>query len=606
MLSGSGIQRNALVLSILLATLVATTTPAPAQEGAPPAPVKPTVKSGAITERYPPGTLALLRVASVARVRSWLSTSPFGGLTRDAEVGPLWEQLTGMAKMYAAGLEEKTRVNLLSMLDQIQGEATIAITTLKIARPPVPGIMITLDCGDKAEQFKKDVGTLLELVPETLYRRTVREVSGFSIQTFVPVKEEEGRRRGIWRTLGHIHLVWVGSVLVFSNDKAGIDRFVQASGGQEQVLTLGDTDNWKDTIEKLGGKGEMTFFVNIHAFAELLEAATGAMPEDVGPVIAALGLDQFPAMGSATFLRNDALTGRFILRYTGDGKSGLGSLLTFKKADLSIPAWVPDDAWQVMVFNYDFQGAFSGFLGMVKEAGDEPYEEVQEGLERFHDRFGFSLQDDLFGSLGQPLIMVRLTPTGKESTLDPRTSRLLMSPLGGQGPMLIGVRIRDRKTFESFLSVIEEQGAEVTEYLGATIISGPTYSEDQPIVELAVTDTHVLFGLGMTSIVRQVLQRMGGRERGFAGQAGVRDVLDGLPREGIGLLVYNYGKAIATGINAMKTAMAFTKRAEVLAKLKLPSTEVLEKYLGYAASVATYEPGTGLILDTTFRFGPGK
>jgi len=597
MRSGSSIKRSALVLLVLSAILAGPAIPAPAQgEGA---------RYLGITERYPPGTLALLRVASVAQLRSWLATSPFGAMTRDAEVGPLWQQLTGMASMYAAGLERKTGVNLLSMLDQIQGEATIAITTLKISAPPVPGVMITLDCGEKAEGFKKDVNKLLELVPETVFRKSVREVSGVSIQTFVPVKDEEGKRRGFWPKLGHLHLAWVDSVFVFSNDKAGVDRFVQASR-QEQVETLGGTDNWKSTIDKLGGRGEMTFFANIHALAELLEAAAGAMPEDVRPVIAALGLDQFPAMGSATFLKGNALTGRFILRYTGDGKRGLGSLLTFKKADLSIPRWVPDDAWQVMIFNYDFQKAFSGFLGMVQEAGEEPYEDVQEGLERFHNRFGISLQDDLFGALAQPLIMVRLTPPSDQSPIDPRSNRLLMSPLGGQGPMLFAVRIRDRKVFETFLSVIEERGAEVTEYLGATIVSGPTYGDDQPLIELAITDTHVFFGMGTTSIVRQVLQRMGGRESGFAGHAGVRDVLDGLPREGIGLLVYNYGKAIATGINVMKTAMAFTKRAEVLAKLKLPSSEVLERYLGYAASVATFEPGTGLILDTTFRFGPGK
>ena len=258
-----------------------------------------------------------------------------------------------------------------------------------------------------------------------------------------------------------------------------------------------------------------------------------------------------------------------------------------------------------MILNYDFQSAFSGLLGIVDAAGEEPYEDFQEGLEEFRNNFGISLQDDLLGALSNPIVIVRLTPTGQEPILTSGRGRDFM-PMGGAGPMLFGIKIKNRKTIETFLEYFENQGAMVSEYLGATIVSGPTLGGDQPMFEVAITDTHLLMGAGGTPIVRQVLQRMGGQERGFAGAEGVRDAIQDLPREGVGLVVYNYGKALATGLNAMKMAMILARRAEDLARFKIPSATVLEKYLGHAGAVLLFEPGNGVIFDSNFRFKRSK
>jgi len=552
-----------------------------------------------IAERFPPGTIGLIRLNRMDHFGAWLEKSPLAAMVKDPEVKPLWDAANALARRYAKQAEDQVGVNLLDMLGRIRGEIAIGLTTVRIARPPAPGLLLAVDCGDGAEAFRRDLDRLLERVPAKAFRRVTREVKGCPIEVFSPVRAE-GRRNPL-NVLGPVHLAWVGSVLVAGNDKAGLDRFVQVSLGEKLPL-LGETENYRDTIARLGGAGDLTMYVNIRAISEVLEAAVGAMPENVGPVITALGLDQFPALGSSTFLRDDAATGRFILRYTGDRKTGLGSLLAFKNTTLSVPAWVPEDAWQVMILNYDFQGAFDGLLGMVHDAGEEPYEDLEEGMERFYQRFGLSLRDDLLGALANPVVLVRLPPVGNEPLLAVPGGGLPYASMGGQGPILFGVRIRNRKPIEQMIEVQEGMGAQVTEYLGATIVSPPTFSEDQPIMEFAVTDTHVLFGMSMNSIVRRTLQRMGGRESGFAGQEGVRDAVAGLPREGVGLFVYDYGRAIATGLNVLKVATAVTDRVDILAKIPIPSASVLEKYLGHAAAVMTFEPGVGVIFDSSFRF----
>ena len=539
---------------------------------------------------------------SVKQLRAWLETSPFARMIKDAEVKPLWEKGTELAQQYNGMAEKAVGVSPLGLLDRIQGEAMIAMTGLKIADPPTAGIAFAIDCGDAKEAFAKDLDTLLAQVPEKAYRSSERTVEGVSIRVFSPVSSEDDqgrrrRRRGP-AVLGPIHMAWVGSVLFLSNDKSAIDSYVQ-SGSQEQSSTLGDTANWRDTMDKLGGSGDMTLYVNINAISELLEAFSG-MNEDAAPIIAALGLDQFPALGSSSFFKDEALTGRAVLRYTGDRKSGLGSLLQLKKADLSVPRWVPENAWQVTIFNYDVTGAFDGMMGMMKEAGEEPAADIEEGLEEFRNKFGMSLRDDFLSAFGNPVVLVRMPPPANALDSDERNMGMVFRPFGG-APMLLGVKVRNRQILEQFIEYFEGMGSSVTEYLGATIMTGPTFDGVNPVFEFAITDTHILYSMGGGNMIRQVLQSMGGQSRGFGGQEGVRDAVKELPREGAALIVYNYGRALATGLNFLKLATRMTERVDILAKLSIPSAAVLEKYLGFAATVVAFEPGTGIVADTTFR-----
>ena len=145
------------------------------------------------------------------------------------------------------------------------------------------------------------------------------------------------------KMIGNIHMAWIGTTLVISNDKSGFDKLIQVSQGEE-LKTLGDTQNWKDTMEQLGGAGDSTFFLNVSAISELLEMSLPMMPDEVGPVLSALGLDEFPSMGASSFYTKGGVRSKMVLRYTGDGKSGLGSLLAFKESKLEIPRWVPEDA----------------------------------------------------------------------------------------------------------------------------------------------------------------------------------------------------------------------------------------------------------------------
>ena len=179
-------------------------------------------------------------------------------------------------------------------------------------------------------------------------------------------------------------------------------------------------------------------------------------------------------MGASSFYTKDGIRSKMILRYTGDGKSGLGSLMTFKESKLEIPRWVPDDAMQVFIMDYDFEAAFSGFMGMVQEMGEEPYAGVTEGLEEFNQEFGLSLQDDIIPALAGPVIMVQNEAIAG-ATIDAmkKSGRMNINPMMGGGSTLFGIQIRNRRPIEQMLAFLEGMGAEVSNYGGAKIFSPP-------------------------------------------------------------------------------------------------------------------------------------
>jgi len=582
-----------ILLSLMILVHGVAVSPAAAQDPAKPS--KPT----ALVENFPPGTLAVMRIKDVARYRDWLSTSPLAHMVRDPEVQPLWELILGKAKMLNSMAAQKVGVDFLDLLDQIKGEAAIAVTKFMMNPRPSVGVMLLLDCREGAEAFKQHTDALLKLVPEGTFETTDREITGVPVKTFVPIKGASGRRDPL-QYVGPIHLAWLGSALLISNDKSGFDKFIQASKSDQPANTLGQSKNWRDTMEKLGGAGDFTMFVNTQVIAEIIEAFSPMMGESIGAVVSALGLDQFPAIGASAFLKPNGVMSRSILRYTGDGKSGIGSLLAFRKSDLTIPNWVPEDAMSVVIVNYDFSKAFSGLLGMMQEAGDEPYEEMQEFLDNFHAEFGMSLQDDLIGALAGPIILVSYEATGAIPSIRSIRGGSPFNRMGLQNSTLMGVRIRNRKAIEQFMEIAEQFGFEATEYMGATIFRAPGMNGDEgPVAEAAITDNYVLLGLGTTSVVRPTLQRMGGQDSGFAGIKGVRRALENLPREGVGLAVSNYGRAISSQLNMVKAMVkVFGAKATDLANLSVPSSTIFEKYCGYGAGMITMEPGVGLVSES--------
>ena len=161
-----------------------------------------------MAERFPPGTLLVMRVKSVEQFRGWLATSPIAAMVKDPEVKPLWDQLTTLATGFAAKAEKQSGVNFLQMLDQIHGEVSIGLTKIRIASPPIPGLMITIDCGSGAEAFKKELAALLQQIPEKAFTTVEREVKGVSIQVLSRFAGPTNGVRVAWPSSGRF--TWPG------------------------------------------------------------------------------------------------------------------------------------------------------------------------------------------------------------------------------------------------------------------------------------------------------------------------------------------------------------------------------------------------------------
>ncbi len=602
----------------LVALLALPALPIHAQDATAPTAAPTAVRT--LTERFPESTLVVFRSRNVSRDVAWFTDGPFGRMVADPEIKPMWDTAMGYVEKFRASAKEGTGVDFLEMLRRVKGEASLALTRLSITMSgPRPGLMMLIDCGDQREAMQGDIETLLKLVPEGRLRTVEREIEGYKTVSYQPLRkkaepkdekadgEEENPRRTRRRRnreawidfVGVIQTAWIDSTLVISNDRSGFQKFLKATKDQ-QVKALGDTANWVQTMEKLGGTGDSLLYGNITGLTGVIEAAAGMMPDDVGPVVSALGLDEFPSIAfSGRYMPNGIRT-KAILRYTGDTTTGLGALLQFNRHKLQVPNWIPDDVMDFWMVDYDFDKAFGSLLSLVEAAGEEPYEDMQDTFQEFEDTFGIRLRDDLIGSLVGPIIMMRYGATSALS--DALSEQRMVFPPGGAGSTLIGVRIRNRNPWERLLEYAEGMGAEVSEYGPARIISPPTGMD--MALDLAITNDFMMASIGTTSIIRPVLSGLGRTGGGLGAIGGVRKALEGLPKEGVGVYVVNYGKWWSNTANLVKLLVdmrgAFGAKTDVtdLAKWDVPSSEVFEKYFGYAGSVMDFKPGVGIIMES--------
>lgn len=574
-----------------------------------------------LTERFPESTLVVFRSRNVGRDVTWFTKGPFGRMVRDAEIKPLWDTLMGYVESFRTTAKENTGVDFVEMLQRVKGEASLALTRLSVTMSgPRPGLMLLIDCGDEREAMQRDIETLLKLVPEGRLRIVERELEGYATTSYQPLRKkaepkkdgDEGeedsrttrrrrRDREAWIDfVGVIQTAWIDSTLVISNDRSGFTNFLKATK-DAKVKALGDTANWVQTMDKLGGTGDSVFYGNITGLTGVIEAAAGMMPDEVGPVVSALGLDEFPSIAfSGRYMPNGIRT-KAILRYTGDTTTGLGALLQFNRHKLQVPSWIPDDVMDFWMIDYDFDKAFGSLLSLVEAAGEEPYEDMQDAFQEFEDKFGIRLRDDLIGSLVGPIIMMRYGATSALS--DAIQEQRFVFPAGGAGSTLVGVRIRNRDPWERLLEYAEGMGAEVSNYGPARIVSPPSGGMDMAI-DLAITNNYMMASIGTNSIIRPVLSGLGRTGGGLGEIGGVRKALEGLPREGVGVYVVNYGKWWSNTANLVKLLVdmraSFGSETDVtdLAKWKVPSSEVFEKYFGYAGSVMDFKPGVGIIMES--------
>ena len=381
----------------------------------------------------PADTLAFLTVPDVANLRTACKTSPQAMFWNDATMKPFHDKF--MAKFnetFVAPLEKDLGLKVADFLALPQGQLTLAFTVNgSNGHDNVPpGLLLLLDAKDKTGLLKTNLAALT-----TKWRaagRTLRTetIHGLAF-TVVPLSSNDfsgifPKRTPVSAKTGEVYFTQYQSLLVAGNSAKVVEAVAaHLTGGSLPAIA----DDATFAADKLSQFRDAPLYYGWFNAAKTIDLLTPADTDD-----AEGGATMMPKFTAAKILGATGLGGlksaSFAVREKSDGSSvilhltapesarnGLLKILALPPKDASIPAFVPADATKFSRFRLDGKQTWAELQKMISAISPQwlaslnAVMDMANTLAQAKDP-GFDLRANLFGNLGDDIIIYSKPPTG--------------------------------------------------------------------------------------------------------------------------------------------------------------------------------------------------
>ncbi|MCA1963516.1 MAG: hypothetical protein LDL31_06180, partial [Prosthecobacter sp.] len=520
----------------------------------------------------PPNTVGYFAVKNAPELLADWEGSGFGRLIADEEIkkwmAPLYKD--GEAAWDSA-LKKETGEGLHANLQHVTGSAMLVFAAdspedfNQMGSTGAP-FLILLEVGDQQakleELITKSRKESLEKHPE--WKEITRDIAGVPLQVLAHSEEPDAK-------IDTAH-AFVDGVLVFGDKLALFEHYLPALKTQTAQTSDTVAGHLARISQHADGTGDVTFYLNGETLmkwaesglAEAMKTSKSPVPLDPKAILSALGLNELQSIGvSVDFTAAQARTDAVILH--PEKPQGILTLLRGTQAEVPQPAFFPADILGAQVMRQSLGGIWDSILGMVNKLGPVAMvATVQIG--QIEQQMGFSIKDDLFGSLEDEYIQANAGTAEAPS-------------------QVMGFKVRDRQRLAGALESLKRfigQGFgaafEDSEYLGHTI---STYRASQAAapgtasMEIAycLADGYLLFSTGSQELLKKLLARM--KEPSGPSiwdSQRTQDLIAALPAGYVGLSVADASEQLLTIINAMSAVQKQTagKKKSTPAKKKGP------------------------------------
>lgn len=291
---------------------------------------------------------------------------------------------------------------------------TFAITHLEMVNGdmgPMPkvGMVLYLDFGASAQQWfgllQMGLG-MLEMQAGQHMEKSEAVVGDCKLTTLSPVGAPPGMEMGLNIAMTKTGLL-VGSL---TSDVRSILENLQKG---TPVLTA--TDAYKANQQQLGAKNAETemfmrmepfvgFGMNVLAMAaEHERGMQGIDVEGIGRAIDALGLNGIKSVGVVSSYVDGKGISKSYMRVPAPERKGFfaGSMHSL---DTGFFKWVPKDAVSFSGSTFEPMSIYNALVGALQAYDPEMAEMVLGQLDQVEQQLGFTIKDDLFGSLGDTFL----------------------------------------------------------------------------------------------------------------------------------------------------------------------------------------------------------
>jgi hypothetical protein len=400
----------------------------------------------------PADTLAVMTVPEYAQACAAYDQNAVSQLWRDPAMKPFKDKfLSKLEQEIVTPLERELGVKLADYRGLIQGQLTFAFIQngwQGTADPPQPAFLVLADSREKSDQLKAklaevrqkwvDAGKPIktEKVRDIQFTKLIglgKEASAALERAFPALKEqsegaqEEGEAEA--KTEDKEVGLLVGqsdALLILGNDLKAIEKvLVRQAGGP--VPALRDEPAFQADYQARYREAQAFGWANFTPLGNILkrlaeegdtqaaqqEQASTAPPR--AKLLAASGLLGLKALGFRVSEAPDGSFAEFHLDVPAAHRAGLFKMLAAEAKTAAPPPFVPADTVQFQRWRLDVKGAWNNLETMLTEV----FPPFGTTLKFVFDSVGkdkdpnFDLRRELFGNLGDDLILYQMKPRGK-------------------------------------------------------------------------------------------------------------------------------------------------------------------------------------------------
>jgi len=412
------------------------------------------------------------------------------------------------------------------LIAMAKGEALVALTSMDFPMkgaetdPAEIPLIIAIELGADASKVAKIIA-----VNDEKEHTTVRteDFAGVSLHVYLKSAEKGGAEDFVWAIADGIWLL--------SPSKAALQKSIDALQKGRAVSPLGESERYLQ-IKKQSGDSNITLLVNVQAAYPAIKKAVEARAESSGTqpmgmppgvILGALGLDAIKDFYIGINVGDAATDFTGGLTYTE--WRGILKVLAYHDGPAPQPAFVSAKWITATSARFSLQEAYNALREIIDNMNPAIGGMVQGQIKGLNKQLGVDLEHDLFGSLGDELIVA--------NAMRPGASADSPSPLT-ELDQLYAISLQNAPAFTNAVEALKHmmgpQGDtlfEKREYLNQTIY---TYAKSGPKgFSYSITPKYLFLAAGSPSILETALQGLDGKQPTLWQQPEVKEALADVP-----------------------------------------------------------------------------
>ena len=390
----------------------------------------------------PADTLAFFTVPDSAALRTAWKTSPQVMFWNDDAMKAFHDKFVAkLNEKLVAPLEKDLGLSVADFLALPQGQFTLAVTVNgSNGHDDIPpGVLLLLDAKDKSDSLRTNLTALTKkwtaagrtLRSEKIHGLTftVVQLSSNDFSGIVPTKRSAANADPDAKAAkpGEIYFTQYESLLVAGNGAGVVDAVAAHLTGSSMPAVADEATFAGDKLSQFHDAPTYYGWFNAAKTISLMmpasddasgdPTASAMMSLNASKILGATGLG---GLKSASFALREAPVGSSIalhLTAPETTRAGLLKIIALAQKDASIPAFVPADAVKFSRFRLDGKQTWAELQKMITAISPQWIASLNAVIDMANTMAqtkdpGFDLRQNLFGNLGDDVIIYGKAPTG--------------------------------------------------------------------------------------------------------------------------------------------------------------------------------------------------